>query len=136
MNVGFRIPTTVDTDPAAHVGSPASDRTFDLREYLNFAWRNWIFIVSVTAFAFLIGVIYLVNATPLYTASTQVLLQPRERPPSDAVANTGSSNMYMTYSYADDQLAILRSDSLLRRVVIKEQFVPLNAQESQHATAR
>src|SRR6202158_193770 len=122
MNVGFRIPTAVDTDPAAHVGSPASDRTFDLREYLNFAWRNWIFIASVTAFVSLVGVIYLVRATPLYTASTQVLLQPRERPPGlDAVANNGSISIY---SYVDDQLAILRSDSLLRRVAIKEQFVP------------
>ena len=130
MNVGFRIPSAIETDPAAQVGSPVPDHKFDLREHLNFTWRNWIFILSVTAFAFLIGVVYLVNATPLYTASTQVLLQPRERPPSDAVANTGSSNMYMTYSYADDQLAILRSDSLLRRVVIKEQFVPLNAQDS------
>jgi polysaccharide biosynthesis transport protein len=121
MNVGFRIPTTVDADPAAHVRSPV-DHTFDLREYLNFAWRNWTFIAAVTAFVFLVAVIYLVNATPLYTASTQVLLVQRERPPGvDAVANNGSINLY---SYVDDQLAILRSDSLLRRVVIKEQFVP------------
>ena len=55
MNVGFRIPTKVDTEAPEH--------TFDLRQYLNFVWRNWKFIVSVTAFVFLIGVIYLVRAT-------------------------------------------------------------------------
>ena len=132
MNVGFRIPTTVDSDPAARVSGPASDRTFDLREYLNFVWRNWIFIGLVTAFVFLVGVIYLVNATPLYTASTQVLLEPREKPPGlDAVANNGSINIY---SYVDDQLAILRSDSLLRRVVIKERLVPPSTKELQAAT--
>ena len=65
MNVGFKIPTKVDTELA--------ERTFDLRQYINFIWRNWMFIASVTAFAFLIGVIYLARATPLYTASTQVL---------------------------------------------------------------
>ena len=132
MNVGFRIPTTVEADPAARVGSPASEHAFDLREYLNFAWRNWIFIGSVTALAFLVGVIDLLRATPLYTASTEVLLEPREKPPGlDAVAGNGSINMY---SYVDDQLAILRSDSLLRRVAIKEGFVPPSTKERQTAT--
>ena len=69
MNVGFRIPTGVDAEPA--------ERKFDLRQYLNFVWRNWMFIASVTAFALLVGVIYLVRATPLYTATTQVLLEQR-----------------------------------------------------------
>ena len=67
MNVGFRIPTGVDAEPA--------ERKIDLRQYLNFVWRNWMFIASVTAFALLVGVIYLVRATPLYTATTQVLLE-------------------------------------------------------------
>ena len=69
MNVGFRIPSKVDTEPA--------ERTFDLRQYLNFVWRNWMFIASVTAFALLVAVIYLARATPLYTATTQVLLEQR-----------------------------------------------------------
>ena len=73
MNVGFRIPTKVDAEPA--------ERTFDLRQYLNFVWRHWMFIASVTALALLVGVVYLARATPLYTASTQILLeQPRRLP--------------------------------------------------------
>ena len=49
-----------------------------------------MFIASVTAFVFLMGVIYLVRATPLYTASTQVLLEQREKAPGlDAVVNDG-----------------------------------------------
>ena len=73
MNVGLRIPTKVDTE--------LPERTIDLRQYLNFVWRNWIFIASVTVFVFLISVIYLVRATPLYTASTQVLLEQHEKAP-------------------------------------------------------
>ena len=49
MNAGFRIPTKLDTEPAK--------RPFDLRQYLNFVWRHWMFIASVTALAFLIGVV-------------------------------------------------------------------------------
>ena len=35
----------------------------DLRPYLNFAQRYWMFIASVTAFALLIAVLYMVRAT-------------------------------------------------------------------------
>ena len=75
MNVGLRIPSAIDTKPP--------ERTFDLRQYLNFAWRHWMFIGSVTALVLVIGVVYLARATPLYIASTQVLLEPPQRSPTD-----------------------------------------------------
>ena len=116
MNVGFNIPGRV-------VDTESRERTFDLRRYLNFFWRNWMFIVSVTALALLMGMVYLVRATPLYTASTQVLLDRREQAPGLAgVVNDG--RFEDSLSYVENQLAILRSDSLLRRVVIKEQLAP------------
>ena len=126
MNVGFKIPSTVvDTEPLR-------ERTFDLRQYLNFLWRNWMFIVSVAALAFLMGLVHLVRAIPLYTASTQVLLERREQAPSlNAVVNDG--RFEDSYLYVENQLAILRSDSLLRRVVIKEQLARPNTKESQAA---
>ena len=103
-----------------------------MRRYLLFVWRHWKFIVSVTAFVFLMGVIYLVRAIPLYTASTQVLLEQREKPPGlDAVVNEGRIDE--SDSYVANQLAILRSDSLLRRVVIKERLAPPSTKEAQAA---
>ena len=119
MNIGYRIPTGVNAEPA--------ERKIDLRQYLNFVWRNWLFIASVTAFALLVGVTYLMRATPLYTAATQVLLEQSEKVPgSDTVVNDGRNS----YSYLENQLAILRSDSLLRRVAIKE-LAPTHTQDSQ-----
>src|SRR6516225_1512785 len=112
MNVGIRIPTNVEAEPL--------ERTLDLRRYLNFVWRNWLFIASATALALLIGVVYLVRAVPLYTASTQVLLEHHEKAPGlDAVINDSS---FDDYTYLANQLAILRSDSLLRRVVVKQRL--------------
>jgi capsular exopolysaccharide synthesis family protein len=112
MNVGFKISNKVDSELPQNL--------FDLRHYLNFVWRNWLFIVSVTAFAFLIGVIQLLRATPLYTATTEVLLQAEKSP---APTESGSSDYYrIDYSFIENQLAILKSDSLLRRVVIKERL--------------
>ena len=112
MNVGLRIPTKVDTEPL--------ERALDLRQYLNFVWRNWMIIASVTAVAFFIGVAYLIHATPLYTASTQVLLEQHEKAPGlDAVVKDRGLD---SYTYMANQLAILQSDSLLRRVVLKERL--------------
>jgi capsular exopolysaccharide synthesis family protein len=114
MNAGFKIPSTIATEPA--------ERGFDVRLYINFVWRHWMFIGAITALALVWAVIYLMRATPLYTATTQVLLeQPQRAPGLEAVIHEGRVDQY---SYIENQLAILRSDSLLRRVVIKERLAP------------
>ena len=113
----------VDTEPL--------ERALDLRQYLNFVWRNWVFIASVTVFAFLVAVIYLVHATPLYTATTQVLLvQPENAPALSGVDDRRSG---FSYSNIENQFAILQSDSLLRRVVVKELLTSPTVNELQPA---
>lgn len=121
MNLGFRIPT-IDAEPP--------ERTLDLRQYVNFIWRNWMVIASVTGLAFLVGVVDLGRAIPLYTASTQVLLEEEKKPPGlESVAGDGRFGDY----YIANQLIIIRSDSLLRRVVIKERPVfASNVQKAQN----
>ena len=117
MNVGFKIPAKVD--------AKSPDRPFDLRQYLNFLWRNWMFIAAIAAFALLVGIIDLIRAIPLYTASTQVLLEQKEKPPGLDNAGTDRRNdSYSGYGYMENQIAILRSDSLLRRVAVKELVPP------------
>jgi len=111
MNVGFRIPSAVETEPA--------ERMLDMRQYLHFVWRHWMFIASVTALVFVIGVVYLARTTPLYTATAQVLLERPAKAPTD----TGSTDYgFGDYSFIENQLAIIRSDPLLRRVVVKERL--------------
>src|SRR5215475_9406488 len=119
MNIGYRISTGVNAEPV--------ERKIDLRQYLNFVWRNWMFVASVTAFALLVGLTYLLRATPLYTAATQVLFEQSEKIPGvDTALNDGRNS----YSYLENQLAILRSDPLLRRVAIKE-LAPAQTKDSQ-----
>ena len=112
MNVGFRVPVAVDAEPA--------ERRFDPRQYLNFIWRQWRFIGAVTALAVVVALVYLARATPLYTATTQVLLDPRHE--KAAGADSILSEFQLDYAAIESQLAIVRSDSLLRRVVIKERL--------------
>src|SRR5205085_8209576 len=51
---------------------------FDVRDVLNFAWRQWRFILAIVAVALLIGTVQFLRQTPLYTATAQVLLDPRK----------------------------------------------------------
>jgi capsular exopolysaccharide synthesis family protein len=76
-----------------------------------------MFIAALAGVGLVVGVIQLVRATPLYTASTQVLLE-REKAPGD-----NTPDRYDDGAGIENQLAILRSDSLLRRVVLKERLV-------------
>jgi polysaccharide biosynthesis transport protein len=130
MNAGFRIPSrAVETEPA--------ERRFDLRQYLNFVWRHWMFIVSVTALVFLIAVVYLARTTPLYTATTQVLLERAEKAPTDTGSTAADFYSFTSRTFIENQLAIIKSDPLLQRVVIKERLAvsPAAAQEPQSTDA-
>src|SRR5262249_35864699 len=125
MSVGFGIPTKVDAERA--------ERTFDLRKYLNFVWRHWMLVATLTCLAMLIALIYLARATPLYTATTQVLVDPQREKAPGLDAND-VRYYHDDISFIGNQLAILKSDSLLRRVAIKQRLAvaaPKDAQSGQ-----
>jgi len=94
---------------------------FDPREALHFAWRQWKFILGVTAIAIILGAINVSRKTPLYTASAQMLLEPNKTRPvsQDAVQN----DMPLDLATLESQIAVIKSTSLLRRVVLKEKLV-------------
>jgi succinoglycan biosynthesis transport protein ExoP len=120
MNVGFQIPTRFEPVRA--------ERGFDLVSVLHFVWRHWMFIGAVAALMLVSVLIYLVRVTPLYTATTEVLLEvQREKNPGDT---NSDSNNYEQASVILNQIAILKSDALLRRVVLKERLaVPPTTKE-------
>ena len=123
MNVGFQIPSQYSTEPA--------EEKFDVRAYVNFVWRHWILIASVTALAFLIALINLARTTPLYTATAQVLLEP---PPKNPSLESNTDNSFGNYSFIENQLAIIKSDPLLRRVVLRERLATVKEPENTDAS--
>jgi capsular exopolysaccharide synthesis family protein len=92
-----------------------------LRQILGFTWRRWKFIASVTALVLVVGVTMLMRVTPLYTATTQILLErQREKAPgAEAILATADPNIEML----EGEMAILRSSVFLRRVVEREHLV-------------
>jgi succinoglycan biosynthesis transport protein ExoP len=93
---------------------------FDLRDVLSFAWRQWKFIAVIVGVVFLIGVISLLRQTPLYTATSQILLdRQREKAPGVEAILT---DVNLDFAMVESQMAIIRSSMFLRRVVAKERL--------------
>jgi succinoglycan biosynthesis transport protein ExoP len=108
-------------------GTPAAideaerQQSVDLRWILNFLWRQWKVILSVMGAALIVGAAYLAIQTRLYTATTQILLDPRKEKAAGSEAILSDFNLDM--ASIESQMAIIRSTSLLRRVVEKERLV-------------
>src|SRR5437764_15013555 len=95
-------------------GQEEAERRFDLWEIVNFCWREWKFIAAVFITVLVIGTVYTMRQIPLYTAASQVLLDPRKEKAAgtDAILSDG----YFDYAMVESQMAIIRSTVFLRRV--------------------
>jgi polysaccharide biosynthesis transport protein len=103
--------------------NPADSGKFDLRAAINFAWRQWKFILGVTLLALLLGALHVSRQTSLYTATAQLLLDPQRTnaPGQAAGANDGMADL--DDIEIESQIAVLRSALLLGRVVSKGKLV-------------
>ena len=95
---------------------------FDLRERLSFVWRRWKFITAVTLLCLVACIVYLLQVTPLYTATAQVLIDhEKQKTPGDEFVNDADIGRL---AMLDNQVAIIRSTAFLRRVVRSDNLVP------------
>src|SRR6185312_9775422 len=101
------------------------EQRFDLVETLSFIWRQWKFVLGITAVTVLVGTIFLLHETPFFTATCQVLLdRQREKPPGgDAIITEATLDVAML----EGQMAVLQSTVFLRRVVEKEHLASATA---------
>ena len=107
-----RLRSTVTGAPTKQ--EPASD-AIDLRQVQDFFWRRWKLILSTAAVVAAVTYIGLLAVTPRYTATAQVLLDPRNQ------KLLGAANLIpelsLDSSNVDSQVSLIRSTNLLRRVV-------------------
>jgi succinoglycan biosynthesis transport protein ExoP len=100
------------------------EQSADSRELLHvtiyFLWRRWKFVLTVTALALVAAQVWLTLQTPLYSASTQIVFDPlNENLPS---SDSGSQRTIDSLAI-ENQIAIVKSTALLRRVVENERLV-------------
>ncbi|HEY8067151.1 MAG TPA: polysaccharide biosynthesis tyrosine autokinase [Methylosinus sp.] len=90
------------------------------RAAAQFVRRRWAPLVGATLLALLAGALFIASATPLYTASTQLLIEMRHDRAigADAIlthAQIGRQTM-------KSEIAVIKSAALLRRVVERERL--------------
>lgn len=114
-----RVSPTNTLPPTNTSDAAADEQSFDLWEVISFAWREWKFIGSVVVLTFLLGATYVLRETPRYTASADILLEPRrEKAPGESAL----SDVNLDFAMVESQMAIIRSSVFLRRVVEKERL--------------
>jgi succinoglycan biosynthesis transport protein ExoP len=92
----------------------------DFGEALRLLQRRWRFVLGVAALTLIIGALYLATETSLYVASAQLLLEPlRARA---AGLEPTPNEVALDVTQIESQIAILKSTSLLARVVRKERL--------------
>jgi polysaccharide biosynthesis transport protein len=91
-----------------------------VHQIVYFLWRRWKFVLAVTTVALLIAQVWLATQTPRYTASAAIIFDPG----SERVAGADNTSQSTSDSRTlDNQIAIVKSTSLLRRVVEAEHLV-------------
>lgn len=103
------------------------EEAFPLLDYLQLLWfRRWL-IFAVSAFVAIIGFIYVIQLTPIYTASSTLLIGAPESQVVD-IEQVLQRNIYSDGAIAE--VEVLRSRGLAEKVINKlnlmeyEEFVP------------
>jgi polysaccharide biosynthesis transport protein len=90
------------------------DRDIHLREYLKIILKRWQLVCTFFGVLFAISVIVTLSSTPIYMATTKILIEKSE--PN----NIGGMNMYYTPydpDFYETQYQLIRSSSVARKVV-------------------
>jgi polysaccharide biosynthesis transport protein len=112
-----RIPTQMTA-----TGEEFGDKdAVDLRQIQDFFWRRGKLVVGVTAVIVALTFLLTLTLAPRYTATAQVLLEPRKEKIFGAEQIVPELNL--DTSNVDSQVSVIQSINLLRRVVEKQKLV-------------
>ncbi len=106
-------PFKLETDPEPQFVE--ANQEFDYKAYIGFVRRHWLLMVSAVLLALVGAQIYLVGMVPVFSATSQILLDPRKERISGA--EKIYSDVSFDISFMESQIALMRSDDLLARVV-------------------
>jgi succinoglycan biosynthesis transport protein ExoP len=87
----------------------SADRVFDILR------RQWPLIASIVGAALALVVLYLLAATPMYTASARILMDTRQTQVLDK--DSGMANALIDTGFVDSQVEIIQSDDLILSIV-------------------
>ncbi|MCP3380863.1 MULTISPECIES: polysaccharide biosynthesis tyrosine autokinase [unclassified Bradyrhizobium] len=89
--------------------------SLSLERIIGILRRQWPVIAGVVGVAVAICLVYLLTATPMYTANTRILMDTRQTQVLDK--DNGTPNALIDPGFVDSQVEIITSDDLIRSVV-------------------
>jgi len=89
--------------------------TLSLERIIGILRRQWPVIAGVAGVAVAICLVYLLTATPMYTANTRILMDTRQTQVLDK--DNGTPSALIDPGFVDSQVEIITSDDLIRSVV-------------------
>src|SRR5262249_55505143 len=95
----------------------------ELRDLIDILRRRRAIILWTTVLFLSIAVAYSLLATPLYTASTQLLIDPRDRNIVSNDVNPSTLAPDGGVAMVESQLLVITSDTVLRRAVARARLV-------------
>jgi succinoglycan biosynthesis transport protein ExoP len=93
----------------------------DLRQIQDFFWRRWKTIFAVASVVVALAMLVVLTMTPRYTATAQVILQPRK----EKILGTEQlvAEFNLESANIDSQVSVIQSANLLRRVVESQRLI-------------
>jgi uncharacterized protein involved in exopolysaccharide biosynthesis len=96
------------------------DAEVDLRRVFGLIQRQIKLISSVAAAVIYSGVLFLFNATPIYSTSSLIILGPQQRDLLDSQLQTASN---LDNARVESEAELLRSDTILLEVIVDKHLV-------------
>ena len=115
MNVQPRIALAADRAEERQSGD-----AIDLRHLQDFLWRRWKLIAATAIAVMAVTFVVLLTITPRYTATVQLILDPKKSQVFGAEAILPELNL--DSGNVDSQISVIQSTNLLRHVVEKQKL--------------
>lgn len=101
--------------PGHKFGFELGGTTLSVERVFDILRRQWPLIGAIVAGVLVLVVIYLLAATPMYTANARILMDTRQTQVLDK--DSGVNNALIDTGYVDSQVEILNSDDLILSIV-------------------
>ena len=101
--------------PGQKFGIELGGTTLSVDRVLDILRRQWPLIAAIVAGTLVLVIIYLLTATPMYTASARILMDTRQTQVLDK--DSGIANALIDPGFVDSQVEIITSEDLILSVV-------------------
>jgi capsular exopolysaccharide synthesis family protein len=102
---------------SAPADGEGGDGGFEIRRYLGIVRRRWYVVVASAALGLGLVLAWLANTTPLYTASAQILIEPRKERVLRTEAVVG--DLALDASSVATEISLIQSFAVAKRVVAR-----------------